>query len=137
MTVMKRIVQSPAANGVFWIDGLRTDASDPPPRPMDRRRLWFVAYDIRDPRRLRRVAEICEAQGLRVQYSLFAVLATVRQVRALCAELQACICPQRDDLRLYAISGDAPILHCGRPLQPADLIPVHPAMVQLRLALGD
>lgn len=33
--------------------------------------LNIVAYDITEPRRLARVAKICEAYGVRVQYSLF------------------------------------------------------------------
>ncbi|HTI68628.1 MAG TPA: CRISPR-associated endonuclease Cas2, partial [Candidatus Limnocylindria bacterium] len=33
--------------------------------------LRLVAYDIADPKRLHRVAMICENFGVRVQYSLF------------------------------------------------------------------
>jgi CRISPR-associated protein Cas2 len=33
--------------------------------------LTLVAYDISEPRRLSRVARVCEDYGLRVQYSLF------------------------------------------------------------------
>lgn len=33
--------------------------------------LTLVAYDISDPKRLRRVAETCENFGVRVQYSVF------------------------------------------------------------------
>jgi CRISPR-associated protein Cas2 len=33
--------------------------------------LTVVAYDITDPRRLKRIAEICEDYGMRVQYSVF------------------------------------------------------------------
>ncbi len=33
--------------------------------------LTLVAYDITDARRLRRVAEVCENFGVRVQYSIF------------------------------------------------------------------
>src|SRR5271165_5605913 len=33
--------------------------------------LTVVAYDITDPRRLKRIAEICEDYGVRVQYSVF------------------------------------------------------------------
>lgn len=33
--------------------------------------LHLVAYDIRDPRRLRKVAKTCEDFGLRVEYSVF------------------------------------------------------------------
>lgn len=32
---------------------------------------YLVAYDIRDPRRLRKVAQTCEDFGLRHQYSVF------------------------------------------------------------------
>ena len=33
--------------------------------------LTLIAYDICDPRRLKKVAEICENFGVRVQYSIF------------------------------------------------------------------
>jgi CRISPR-associated protein Cas2 len=32
---------------------------------------WLVAYDISDPKRLRKVARTCEDFGLRRQYSVF------------------------------------------------------------------
>lgn len=32
---------------------------------------WIVCYDISDPKRLRKVATICEDFGLRAQYSVF------------------------------------------------------------------
>ena len=35
------------------------------------RRLYIVAYDISDPKRLRRVASCCEDYGVRKQYSVF------------------------------------------------------------------
>ena len=40
-----------------------------PPGPTQM--LYLVAYDISDPRRLARVASLCEDYGVRVQYSLF------------------------------------------------------------------
>jgi CRISPR-associated protein Cas2 len=33
---------------------------------------WIIAYDIADPKRLRKVARTCEDFGLRRQYSVFA-----------------------------------------------------------------
>ena len=33
--------------------------------------LTLIAYDISEPRRLKKVAEVCESFGVRVQYSLF------------------------------------------------------------------
>ncbi len=32
---------------------------------------YLVSYDIADPKRLRRVAKICESFGTRIQYSVF------------------------------------------------------------------
>ncbi len=39
--------------------------------PAEDKMLILIAYDIRDDKRLRRVAGVCEDFGLRVQYSLF------------------------------------------------------------------
>lgn len=39
--------------------------------PGEKQMLTLVAYDICDPKRLRRVAEVCEDFGVRVQYSVF------------------------------------------------------------------
>lgn len=35
-------------------------------------RLWIIAYDIADPRRLRQLAKLMENAGQRVQHSVFA-----------------------------------------------------------------
>ncbi|WP_137723581.1 CRISPR-associated endonuclease Cas2 [Prescottella subtropica] len=35
------------------------------------RRRYLIAYDIRDPKRLRRVCKVMEAYGVRIQYSVF------------------------------------------------------------------
>lgn len=39
--------------------------------PGEKEMLTLVAYDITEPKRLTRVAKICEDYGVRVQYSLF------------------------------------------------------------------
>jgi len=39
--------------------------------PGDHQMITLLAYDIAEPKRLARVARICEDYGLRVQYSLF------------------------------------------------------------------
>ena len=39
--------------------------------PGEKQMLTLVAYDITDPKRLVRVARVCEDFGVRVQYSLF------------------------------------------------------------------
>ena len=35
------------------------------------RRRYLIAYDIRDPQRLRRICKLMEAHGERLQYSVF------------------------------------------------------------------
>jgi len=39
--------------------------------PGEKQMLTIVAYDITDPKRLARVARVCEDFGVRVQYSVF------------------------------------------------------------------
>ncbi len=39
--------------------------------PGEKQMLSLVAYDICDPKRLHRVARVCEDYGVRVQYSIF------------------------------------------------------------------
>lgn len=48
-----------------------------------RGRLILVCYDIVDPRRLRRVARICEAYGNRAQRSVFECFLDERELREL------------------------------------------------------
>lgn len=51
-------------------------------------RQWnIVGYDIRDPKRLRKVARTLEGYGYRLQYSLFCVQASERQIERLRWEL--------------------------------------------------
>lgn len=123
--------------GVFhWSDALGdTMLLQGTRRPPDRQRLWFVVYDIADPRRLRRVARCCENHGLRIQYSVFTVLATRSAMKQLREQLAGLIDHDEDDVRFYRIAARRPIHHRGRALQSADLIPPHPMMEQLRLAL--
>ncbi len=42
-----------------------------PAREKFKHMLYLVAYDIRDPKRLRLVAKTCKDYGLRVEYSVF------------------------------------------------------------------
>ena len=121
----------------YWSDALADRLlARPGPPPPGRERLWFVIYDIGDPGRLRRVARCCENHGLRIQYSVFAVLADRPALLELREQLAGLIDEDEDDVRFYRIAARHPIHHVGRPLQSADLVPAHPMMHQLRLALG-
>jgi len=51
-------------------------------------RQWYiVGYDVRHPKRLRKVAKILEGYGHRIQFSIFKVQASQRQIERLRWEL--------------------------------------------------
>ena len=81
-------------------------------------RTWLVAYDIRDPKRLRSVHRTLRKQGIATQYSLFTLLADDAGLEALFAHLESLIDPRRDDVRAYAIPARAHVWSLGRPALP-------------------
>lgn len=80
--------------------------------------VYLIAYDIRDPRRLARVYQLCKRSGLHLQYSVFLVHANPRQIDGLAREIGALIDPRRDDIRIYPIPERAQWIHLGRPFWP-------------------
>ncbi len=63
------------------------------------RKHWLVIYDIRDPKRLRRVAKVMEDYGFRVQKSVFELEATTVIVARLRRRIAKII--QEDDFVVY------------------------------------
>ena len=64
---------------------------------------WVVAYDVRAPRRLRRVRRYLETVAVPLQFSVFAAAWSARE-RILALEcLEQLIDPGSDDLRLYPV----------------------------------
>ena len=68
-------------------------------------RLWIITYDIRQPRRLRAVAEALEAVGERVQESVFECWADRHRIDAIRRDVAMLIDPEEDSLRLYPLCG--------------------------------
>ncbi|MDT8321337.1 MAG: CRISPR-associated endonuclease Cas2 [Xanthomonadales bacterium] len=97
--------------------------------------LWLVTYDIADPRRLGRVARLLLKHGVRVQYSVFAVMARTAEIRELKTLLSTLIKPSEDDVRIYPISARGRSLLLGASMLAPDLLPQHPVFQQLRLPL--
>jgi CRISPR-associated protein Cas2 len=63
--------QSPIATPTtWWYDAFPLLPYEKAP-PGEKEMLTLVAYDVTDPKRLHRVAKICEDYGVRVQYSVF------------------------------------------------------------------
>ncbi len=60
----------------------------------DRRQLHLVAYDVREPKRWRRVYKLLRGYGERVQYSVFRVSATPLQAARLRWELERLLAPE-------------------------------------------
>lgn len=65
--------------------------------------LRLIAYDIADPARLRRVAEVCENYGVRVQKSLFECWLEEPRFDRLWSELNHLIDLESDALAAYVI----------------------------------
>lgn len=65
--------------------------------------LTLVAYDITDPKRLHRVACICEDWGLRIQYSVFECRLETTAFDHFWTELTAAIDAKTDRLVAYKI----------------------------------
>lgn len=65
--------------------------------------LMIVAYDITDPRRLAKVAKVCEDYGVRVQYSVFECRLEADQFQAFWETIKKRINPEEDRLIAYRI----------------------------------
>ena len=76
--------------------------------------LMIVAYDIRDPRRLARVAKHCEDFGARVQYSVFEVRLNADQFDEFWDGLLRYIDMEADRLVAYRVCNE-----CSRKIRTA------------------
>lgn len=93
--------------------------------------LLVVTYDVdtTEPagaKRLRKVAKLCERNGMRVQNSVFEVLLDAAQLAALKCELEKVIQPETDSICIYRLGnsyqnkievmGKAAPIQAGEPL---------------------
>lgn len=62
----------------------------------------MVTYDIRDEKRLRKVARVMEGYGVRIQYSVFRCFLNERQVQRLRWEI-ACVTEKGDDMMIVRL----------------------------------
>jgi CRISPR-associated protein Cas2 len=73
---------------------------------------WYlVAYDIRDDRRLRRVAKLLEGRGERLQYSLFRCRLSPRDIERLRLDLTRLTSPVDSWLVIPLCSGCIERMH--------------------------
>jgi CRISPR-associated protein Cas2 len=76
--------------------------------------LSLIAYDITDPKRLHKIAKVCEDYGMRVQYSVFECRLEADAFDRFWTELKAEMDPTHDRLVAYKIC-----LNCAREIRAA------------------
>jgi CRISPR-associated protein Cas2 len=83
---------------------------------------WIVAYDIADPKRLRKVATCCEDFGTRKQYSVFLCRLSATDFVRLQARLYDLIDLQEDQVLFIPLCGRCTdgIEALGKPTEAAD-----------------
>jgi CRISPR-associated protein Cas2 len=83
---------------------------------------FLVAYDISNPKRLRRVAKTCEDFGLRRQFSVFFCRLTAADLVRLKSRLYDVINLDQDQVLFVPICARcaAEIEALGRPIEPHD-----------------
>ena len=83
---------------------------------------YLVCYDISDPKRLRKVAKICEDFGYRRQLSVFFVLVSATEFVRLRTRLYEAINLDEDQVLFLPLCGKCchGIEALGRPTDPAE-----------------
>lgn len=86
--------------------------------------LIVIAYDIPDDKRRRRLAQLLEGYGERVQKSLFECHLDRRRLARLRREVHRCVDPETDRVRIYALCRrDArQVRHDGQGRPPRDIV---------------
>ena len=87
---------------------------------------YLIAYDIADPRRLRRVARLLEKRALRCQKSVFFAEVTPNQLQQILDEVEQLIDGRADCLQAWRLAADQPAegqaRGCCPPLLPATVV---------------
>lgn len=99
------------------------------------RKHWLLAYDIANRRRLARVHRYLRQRGIALQYSVFGLEHTDRELRTVLDDLALLIDPKADDIRAYHIPHRCKIWALGRQALP-DGIELH-ASCAARLLCAD
>ena len=104
--------------------------------PANQRRPYLLAYDIADPKRLTRVHRTVRSSGMALQYSVFLVVGSTRDLDRLLADLDAIIQPARDDIRVYPLPMQFDAEQYGRQWLPGGVdLPTDASLTQALLAL--
>jgi CRISPR-associated protein Cas2 len=64
---------------------------------------FLIAYDIKNKKRLVKIARMLEKRGVRIEYSVFYMEATKEEMSEFAISLASKINTQEDDIRIYII----------------------------------
>ena len=98
---------------------------------------YLIAYDIRDPKRLRWVERHLSKLARRVQYSVFTADLTPAALEDQCQALSRLIDARVDDLRVYPVPQGAGIKTSGPPATGEGVIVVGDGTGRLCWSNGD
>jgi CRISPR-associated protein Cas2 len=84
-------------------------------------RSWLIAYDIANPRRLRRVHRALRECAVPVQYSVFAARCSAAKLGSIRMSVAGLIAKREDDVRFYPVPEPASIFVHGRKALPEGL----------------
>jgi len=102
----------------------------------NQRRPYLLAYDIADPKRLTRVHRTVRSSGMALQYSVFLVVGTVRDLDQLLAALNVIISAKHDDIRVYPLPMAFDAEQYGRQWLPGGVdLPTDASLTQALLAM--
>jgi CRISPR-associated protein Cas2 len=95
-----------------------------PAKERYRNMLHLIAYDIREPARLRRVAKVCEDFGIRVEYSVFECDLSQELFQELWSRLTEEIDHTEDTILAYRICGSCVlrIASMGHVIRPGKVL---------------
>ena len=84
---------------------------------------WYlIAYDVRDPKRLRKLHYQLKKQALAMQYSVFLLKANDKHLASLLAIIHRIVNDDEDDVRLYAIFNPNTLWTAGRQADSINIL---------------
>ena len=84
--------------------------------------LHIVAYDIRDPKRMRKMALLCLDYGVRIQYSIFQLDFNKTLLDQFVAELKELADPDTDSIMIVPVCEKCrKSIQCVGQMQPFEL----------------
>lgn len=87
---------------------------------MSHRKLFIAAYDIRDPKRLRKTLKVVRAYASGGQKSVFECFLSAAERRELLAEVGSVIDRDEDSFFLLRLDGCGQVITLGKAVPPQD-----------------